>query len=545
MHMISVIGRNASRRDADDTQGRREVAVPLHHTQEPAGTTPQPGVETPVLRVQHLSKTFPGTKALDDVSLEIAEGEIHALVGQNGSGKSTLIKVLAGYHRADPGSQVWLNDEAFDVADTSNASHQRLRFVHQDLGLFLELNATDNLALRGEFLLDPVHRVRWKAQAELTRELLGRFDVDIDVSRPLSEATPVQRTIVAIAAALAGWEGGPGLLVLDEPTAVLPPHDVERLMEIVERVRSRGTSILYVSHRLDEVFRLADRVTVLRGGRVVATRPTEGLNSQLLAELMVGAGVDASFRADVPGGTTGPVVLRARDIRGRFLDGVDVELREGEILGIAGLPGSGRNELPYAIAGAMKDATGHLELDGCAPIPVRKAQSLDIPIVPADRAREASLAEFSVAENISVSVLSRVSRNGVVRRAAERKLIDKWMKTIEVTPGSERNPISTLSGGNQQKVIMARCLARDPRVLVLCEPTAGVDVGTRQAIYEFVAERAKAGLSLLVSSSDTGDLLAICTRVLVMCNGRVVRELTGAQITEQALLHAMEETEQV
>jgi ribose transport system ATP-binding protein len=499
----------------------------------------------PVLRIEHLSKAFPGTKALDDVSMDVIEGEIHALVGQNGSGKSTLIKILAGYHRADPGSLVWLNEEEFNVAETADAQHHRLRFVHQDLGLFLELNAVDNLALRGEFLLDPVRRVKWKAQAELTRELLGRFDVHIDVSRPLSEATPVQRTIVAIAAALAGWEGGPGLLVLDEPTAVLPPHDVHRLLEIVERVRSRGTSVLYVSHRLDEVFRIADRVTVLRGGEVVVTRSTQGLNPQLLAELMVGNDVDAGYRANLAVKNEAPVVLRARNIRGRFLEGIDLDLHQGEILGVAGLPGSGRNELPYALVGALPDTTGQLELRGSGPIPLRKAQSLDIPIVPADRAREATLSEFSVAENISVSILDRISRAGFVQRRAERTVVDKWMSTIEVKRGSERNPITTLSGGNQQKVIMARCLARDPSVLVLCEPTAGVDVGTRQAIYEFIAERARAGLSLVVSSSDTGDLLAICTRVLVMANGRIVRELVGQEITEQTLLHAMEETEQV
>ena len=186
-----------------------------------------------VLRIEHLSMTFPGTKALNDVAVEIAEGEIHALVGQNGSGKSTLIKVLAGYHQADPGSQVWLNDEELGVADAAEARHHRLRFVHQDLGLFLELNAVDNLALRGEFLLGPVRNVKWSEQADITRKLLEPFDLDLDIGRPLSEATPVQRTIVAIAAALAGWEGGPGVLVLDEPTAVLPPADVERLLDIV------------------------------------------------------------------------------------------------------------------------------------------------------------------------------------------------------------------------------------------------------------------------------------------------------------------------
>jgi ABC-type sugar transport system ATPase subunit len=509
-----------------------------------AETGARPRALGTVLRVNDLSKTFPGTKALDDVTLEVAEGEIHALVGQNGSGKSTLIKVLAGYYQADPGAKAWLNEEPFDLGDTADSRHHRLRFVHQDLGLFLELGATDNLALRGEFLLDPLHRIRWKAQADLARQLLSQFDLELDLRRPLAEATPVQRTVVAIAAALVGWEGGPGVLVLDEPTAVLPPHDVTRLLEIINRVRSRGTSILYVSHRLDEVFRLADRVTVLRGGRVVETRPVAGLTPQTLAELMVGTEVDAGYRAGLAVAPDRPVVLRARDLRGRFLAGVDVDLHEGEVLGVAGLPGSGRNELPYALVGKLPGATGQMALDGSDWQPVRKSASFDIPLVPADRARESVIGEFSVKENLTLSVLRRFRRFGLVRSRSERKLAAEWFSAIEVKAASPDDLITTLSGGNQQKVMMARCLARDPRVLVLCEPTAGVDVGTRQAIYEFIATRARAGLSLVVSSSDTGDLLALCTRVLVMCNGQVVREIAGDEITERALVHAMEETEQ-
>jgi ABC-type sugar transport system ATPase subunit len=504
----------------------------------------QPRAPGTVLRVTGLSKTFPGTKALDDVTLEVAEGEIHALVGQNGSGKSTLIKVLAGYHRADPGAKAWLNGEPFDVADTADSRHHRLRFVHQDLGLFPELGATDNLALRGEFLLDPLHRIRWRAQAAVTRELLGQFDLDLDLNRPLAEATPVQRTVVAIAAALVGWEGGPGVLVLDEPTAVLPPHDVTRLLEIIERVRSRGTSILYVSHRLDEVFRLADRVTVLRGGRVVQTRPVAGLTTQTLAELMVGSQVDVGYRAGLTVPPDRPVLLRARDVRGQFLAGVDVDLAVGEVLGVAGLPGSGRDELPYALAGALPGGTGRISVDGSEWQPIRRSASFDIPLVPADRAGEAVISEFSVKENLTLSVLRRFRRFGLLRRRPERQLADRWTRAIEVKAASPDDLITTLSGGNQQKVMMARCLARDPRVLVLCEPTAGVDVGTRQAIYEFIAARARDELSLVVSSSDTGDLLALCTRVLVMCNGKVVRELVADEITEQALVHAMEEMEQ-
>lgn len=497
----------------------------------------------PILRIAGLSKTFPGTKALDGVDLEIREGEIHALVGQNGSGKSTLIKVLAGYHRADPGARAWLGDQEFNLADVARERHHQLRFVHQDLGLILEFSATENLALLGGFIVDPMRRVRWREQAERTRELLDPFNPELDVNQPLGEATPVQRTVVAIAAALSGCRGGEGVLVLDEPTAVLPPNDVDRLLEIVEGVRARGTSILYVSHRLDEVFRVCDRVTVLRGGRAVASRPVPGLDTQSLAELMVGEEVDASFRAELQDARARPVVLSARDVRGRFLDGVDVDLHEGEVLGIAGLPGSGRNELPYALVGSLRRATGQVQMAGESALPIRKSASFDIPIVPADRAREAVIPEFSVGENISISVLHRLAARGWLRRRKEAELIDEWIGTIEVKAAGSDALITTLSGGNQQKVMMARCLARDPRVIVLCEPTAGVDVGTRQAIYEFIADRARAGLSVVLSSSDTGDLLALCTRVLVMCNGRVVRELIGTEITENTLLRAMEETE--
>jgi ribose transport system ATP-binding protein len=222
---------------------------------------------------------------------------------------------------------------------------------------------------------------------------------------------------------------------------------------------------------------------------------------------------------------------------------VALDLHEGEVLGIAGLPGSGRNELPYALVGALKSATGLISLRGQPAVPLKKSASFDIPIVPADRAREAVIREFSVGENISVSVLNRLSSRGRVRRSDERQLIGKWMRTIEVKAAGPDALITTLSGGNQQKVMMARCLARDPGVLVLCEPTAGVDVGTRQAIYEFIASRARAGLSVVISSSDTGDLLALCTRVIVMCNGRAVRELKGQEISEETLLRAMEETE--
>jgi ABC-type sugar transport system ATPase subunit len=496
----------------------------------------------PVLDIRGLSKRFPGTTALDSVDLEVRAGEIHALVGQNGSGKSTLIKVLAGYHKPDPGSEIRLCGEP--LTHSAIADHQRLRFVHQDLGLFLELSAVDNLALRSEFLTS-AGRIQWRRQTERTMELLADFAVDLDVKAPLSAATPIQRTVVAIAAGLAGWDGGAGLLVLDEPTAVLPPAEAEHLLTIVHRVQARGTSILYVSHRLDEVLAVADRVTVLRGGKLIETRPTAGLDPGTLATLMAGTDVDAGYRANLPPATGNPVALTARDLAGRHLDGVSLEVREGEVLGIAGLPGSGAAELAHVLAGAAKGATGEIALGAGKSVQASKAARLDLPLVPSDRLHDALLPGMTVGENLSISVLDRLRAGPALSHGREREVVTRWMSDVQVKAAGADAQITTLSGGNQQKVVMARCLAREPSVLLLCDPTAGVDPAARQAIYEMLADRARAGLALILTSADVGDLLALCTRVLVLGNGRVVRELSGPDITEHGLIRAMEETGQI
>ena len=268
------------------------------------------GPVRPALRITGLSKTFGATRALIAAALDIRPGEIHALVGQNGSGKSTLIKTLAGFHAPDPGSTAELDGEPFALGHSVPSG---LRFVHQDLGLVLELNAMDNLALHGGFARGAAGRVRWSEQERETRRVLARFGVDLDIHRPLAAATPVERTVVAIAGALQGWQGGSGVLILDEPTAVLPHDEVERLFAMVREVRDAGTSVLYVSHRMDEIFALADRVTVLRGGRVIACRPVAELDAAALASLMVGADVDPEYRAPVAARPDAPVVLEARD----------------------------------------------------------------------------------------------------------------------------------------------------------------------------------------------------------------------------------------
>lgn len=501
----------------------------------------------PVLSLRGLSKTFPGTRALDGVALDIAPGEVHALMGQNGSGKSTLIKVLAAYHSADPGCVAEVDGVPFEVGRSVPTG---LRFVHQDLGLILELSAQDNLALRGGFARGLGGRVLWKQQEAETRRVLAAFDIDLDIHRPLAAATPVQRTVVAIAAALQGWDGG-GVLVLDEPTAVLPHDEVERLFEVVQAVRRRGTSVLYVSHRMDEIFSLADRVTVLRGGRRIGTYEVSSLDSRSLASRMVGDDVDPDFRAPVTvpvdGEADRAVTLQARGIRGKWLRGVDLEARAGEIVGIAGLAGAGALELPYVLAGkAGALASGEIRLpaDSEEWFDVQRAADLDIPLVPADRQTEAVVAEFTVGENLSLSSLARLGSRGRLSAKEETTLVRSWSERLGVVSTGSAAPISTLSGGNQQKVILARCLAGDPRVLVLCEPTAGVDIGTRVSIYRIIADLAANGLTVIVASSDEGDLLALCTRILVLRDGVVAEQLAADGLTKDVLIRAIEGAEQ-
>jgi ABC-type sugar transport system ATPase subunit len=499
-----------------------------------------------VLQIEDLSKTFGGTRALIDVDLDIQPDEIHALVGHNGCGKSTLIKTLAGFHHPDPGARLWLGGEEVHFGAGDAAAHDSLRFVHQDLGHVLELGVLDNLALRGAYVKGRFGRINWAEQERAANELLERFDLHMDLYRPLSAATPVERVIVAIVAAVQGWQGGRGVLVLDEPTAVLPPHEVAELFRLIGEVRRTGASVLYVSHRMEEIFELADRVTVLRGGRVVHTGPAD-LAPRALATLMVGEDVDPDYRTDVASASDAPVALEARGIRARYLNGIDFTLHKGEVLGVAGLPGSGAEEVPYALAGALgHEASGTVTLAGDdrrGAIELGEDELVGLPLVPADRARQGVIAEMGVGDNLSISVLDRLKQGPRLNKGREAALVGEFMDRLSIRAASQDAPISTLSGGNQQKVVMARCLARKPSVLLLSEPTAGVDIANRIALYELIAEQAETGLGVILSSSDTQDLHAMCTRILVLRDGVIVRELRG-DVSEAALHHTIEGTDQ-
>jgi ABC-type sugar transport system ATPase subunit len=500
-------------------------------TTEPSGS---------LLRVRGLSKNFGSVRALDRVDLDIGPGEVRALVGQNGSGKSTLIKILAGVHQPGPGSRIEFGDQAYPPGDMKDLADQ-IRFLHQDLGLILEMSVAENLAIRTSVGRTRLGGLKMADARSAAADRIAPFGVEIDAQERVQNLTPVQRTIVALAAALpaSASDTGRRLVVLDEPTAALPPHEVEILLGIVSDLAARGFAVLYVSHRLDEVFEVAHRVTVLRNGRVIATRPVEELTRSGLIELMIGERTAGRSHA----GTTdaqSPVCLEAVSLTGRYLRDASLSLRAGEILGIAGMPGSGSHDIPYCIAGALgAGGGGYVRLPAISRkwTDVRRLRRSQLPIVPADRLHEGIVRGFSVRENLTLSVLGTVSRASLVSGRRERVTTSRWFERLALTGATRDSAIEQLSGGNQQKVVLGRCLAAGGPVVTLCEPTAGVDVHAREAIYELIVDAARNGMSFVVASSDISDLLAICGRVLVIRDGVVAKELTAEAITESAILH--------
>ena len=511
---------------------------------DPHGLTQAPATGI-VLRLRNVFKTFPGVQALRGVNLDVGRGTVHALIGHNGSGKSTLVKTLAGVYEPDPGAQAWVDDTPFDLGSAEAAVREGIRFVHQELGIIAELSALDNVGLVLGYERGRYGTIKWRRQAHATAELLGRFGVEIDLAAPMRQASPVARTAVAIVRALAGWRHGRGLLVLDEPTAALPAHEVDELFQLVREIRDSGTAVLFISHRLDEVMRIADHATVLRDGRVLWDGSTAEATVGAFANLIAGESSGAAAKIVRSGRalSAGPAVLEVKCVKGRYLNGIDLAVGEGEIVGVAGLLGSGREELPYIVAGAQSYSdAGTISVGGTnmdAPT-IQTAQSLGVAFVPPDRAHEGIIGDFSVRENTSLAALPSLRQGPILSPLRERSFAKRWLRSLGADPGVSERQITTLSGGNQQKVVLARWLSTEPKLLVMSEPTAGVDVGGRQALYEEIRHRAADGLSILMCSSDVEDLVAVCHRVVVLRDGVIVAEYSAPNIHKAIIIAAME-----
>jgi ribose transport system ATP-binding protein len=489
----------------------------------------------PVLGIHGLSKTFPGTLALDQVDFDVRHGEVHGLVGQNGSGKSSLVKVLAGYHDPDPGTRIVLDGETVEIGDGSASRALGLRFVHQDLGLVQDLSTVENLALGEGFDTGFAGRIRWGAQRRDATERIRALGYDFDVRLPIRELGAAERTGVAIARALHHWEEA-RVLVVDEPTASLPRHEVKILFEAIRRVRDKGLGVIYVSHRLDEVFDIADRITVLRNGRKVGTWDTSVLDQAQLVSFMVGGAElkPRGIREDAPERRP---MLRARGLYGAVVHSVDLTAFSGEVLGIAGLTGSGREEILRLLFGALpRDGEVTVEDEVVPAGRPHAAVKAGIALVPADRHAAGTITELTVRENTTLTDLKRHSgRAARLLRRQERDEVHEWITTLEIQPKRPEAVLATVSGGNQQKIVMAKWLRMMPRVLLLDEPTQGVDVRAKATIHSLAREVASEGTAVVIASSDHAELCDTCDRVLVMRDGEIVEEISDERLTREEI----------
>lgn len=487
-----------------------------------------------LIDIESLSKSFPGQVALNNVSLQILPGQIHALVGQNGSGKSTLIKILAGYHQPDPGAVVRLNGEPVEIASLAPDERAHLHVMHQDLGLVGSLSIMENLALGRGYHTGAFGRINWSREAQRVHGLLAEFGVDADPRTQVQALPPAEQSIVALIRALQEWrEGEWGVLVLDEPTASLPKPEVDRLFTAVRRVAQRGGGVLFVSHRLNEVFDLAEYVTVLRDGKVVGSQPLGELDQGKLIELIVGRPITDLYTA--PPEPMSEIAINVHHLAGNDLINLDLTVRRGEVVGVAGLVGSGRNELASLLFGAKRPVRGEVSVSGRVVVGPRGAITAGVAMVPADRKGLGSIPEHTVRENV---VLPRLGPFGRwwLRRGAEHTEAKRWIAEVDVRPSDPERRLITLSGGNQQKAVLARWLRTSPTVLVLDEPTQGVDVGAKASIYELLARSAADGTAIIMCSSDAEELAHVCDRVLVLRGGKVATELSGASLTSDRIV---------
>ncbi|CAJ61174.1 Putative ATP-binding protein of sugar ABC transporter [Frankia alni ACN14a] len=493
--------------------------------------------------VRGLSKSFGSTQALDGVRLELAWGEIHGLVGGNGSGKSTLIKILAGVLEADAG-ELTTDGSTWDLTRHTPAESARagFRFVHQDLGVVPVLSVGDNLGLGGHFVRGPLGTIRSRRSRRRAAEVLRRFDLDVDPRVTAASLSTPQRALLAIARALQDVdESGRAILVLDEPTAALPAEEASELLRTLRRLAEAGHSVVLVTHRLDEVRRAADRVTCIRDGRHVGTLDAADLSEARLVELILGGKLERTVTAAGPADASAAPVLELRHVAGGPLRDVSLTLRPGEIVGIAGLLGSGRTELMEMIYGARRIERGDLVVRGTAVrSPSTSAMTRrGVAFVPEDRIAAGIFPQESVATNMTAGQSGRYFAKLRLRTGLLLRDVARDVSTYAVRTSSVHLPINALSGGNQQKVVLGRWLRTSPTVLLLDEPTQGIDVGSRETVLGLVSEASRAGTAVILVSSEFEELTRISHRVLVLCDGRIADEhphgMTSHDLLESVL----------
>ncbi|GAA4894100.1 sugar ABC transporter ATP-binding protein [Streptomyces coeruleoprunus] len=488
----------------------------------------------PVLALKDVSKSFGAVRALQDVSLQLYPGEAHALAGENGAGKSTLIKTLAGVHRPDTG-QVLLDGATVEFHGPADARDAGIAVIYQEPTLFPDLSIAENIFM-GRQPRRSLGRIDRRAVHAATAALMARLGVDLDPGRPARGLSIADQQIVEIAKALSF---DARVLIMDEPTAALTGGETARLFSVVEALRAEGAAVLFISHRLEEIFRLCQRVTTLRDGRWISSEPLDGLSEDDLVRRMVGRDLDELYPKQQA--RIGDTALSVRRLtrEGVFRD-VSFDVRRGEIVALAGLVGAGRSEVVQAVFGVDRFDAGEVHVDGRA-LPAGSptaAMDAGIALVPEDRRQRGLVMDMSIERNIGLTGLGRLGRGGLVRRSLERGRAADWAVRLQLKYNRLSDSVGVLSGGNQQKVVLAKWLATEPSVLIVDEPTRGIDVGTKAEVHRLLSGLAAEGLAVLMVSSDLPEVLGMADRVLVMHEGRLVAEIPRAEATEETVMAA-------
>ncbi|MDR2020884.1 MAG: sugar ABC transporter ATP-binding protein [Treponema sp.] len=491
------------------------------------------------LQLKNITKTYPGVAALDDVTLEVIRGEVHALVGENGAGKSTLIKTCTGAVEPDRGKIV-VNGKEFAAMSPRLSKENGIAVIYQEFNLVDELSAAENIFL-GKALRKGI-RIDRGAMEERSAELFRMLDIDINPRELVRNLTVGYQQLVEIAKAVSEKAR---ILIMDEPSAPLTSAEVEKMFEMVDRLKAQGVTIIYISHRMDEIFRLSDRVTVMRDGQKIETLKTSQTNVEHLVTAMVGREFKETYPARGASSLTDTVLLETRRLSGNGLKDISFKVHRGEVLGFAGLIGAGRTELAELIFGVKPKTAGEIIFNGkpIAPKTPRDAINCGIALVPEDRKRQGALLDIDIKGNISMAILGRISRMSVVNKKREQKIAEAYKDSMRIKTPDLFQKIKNLSGGNQQKVIVAKWLATEPELIILDEPTRGIDVGAKHEIYKLINELVKNGKTIVMISSEMEELMGMADRIIVLSEGGISGEVAGKDFDQKLIMRYASKTE--
>lgn len=487
-----------------------------------------------MIEMTGISKAFNGNTVLSNIEFEVKKGEIHALMGENGAGKSTLMKILTGIYTRDSGD-IKVNGQIVDFKNPKEAEQKGIAVIHQELNILPDLTVAENLFLGNERTFGKSPVLKTKEMNKQAKEILLSLGLDIDVKMIARSLSVGKQQIIEIAKAISS---NAELIVMDEPTAALTDREIETLFVTIRALQAKGVSFVYISHRMEEIFAICDRITILRDGQYVGVKRVKDTTFDEIVQMMVGR--ELGNRFPERSAKIGDVKLVAKNLtRNGYFDDVSFELRKGEVLGIAGLMGAGRTEVAQALFGYKKLNKGEVFLDG-KPVKIQspsKAIKLGFGFVTEDRKSEGLIVDFSVKDNLGLTNFEQISRNGVVGAKKEKELYDSMVKRLGVRTSGPNQLVKSLSGGNQQKIVIAKWLGIEPDILILDEPTRGVDVGAKKEIYSIINALAEKGVAILMISSELPEVIGMVDRVLVMHEGKITADLTKDEMTQEKIMH--------